>query len=66
MPEQDIKVEQDTKIDEDAKAEQARRKFIEDLYKRDEVAEDEKSMKPHQTYVKDPNAPGGIRRVRYR
>ena len=51
--------------DQDAKAEEAQRKFVEDLYKRDQVAEDETSMKPHQTHVKDPSAPGGVRRVRF-
>ncbi|MBV8139843.1 MAG: hypothetical protein JO121_30040 [Deltaproteobacteria bacterium] len=51
--------------DQDPKAEEARRKFVEDLYKRGEVAEDEASMKPNQTHVKDPNAPGGVRRVRF-
>ena len=51
--------------DTDSKAEQAERKFVEDLYKRDLVAEDEASMKPYQTHVKDPKAPGGVRRIRF-
>jgi hypothetical protein len=51
--------------DRDPKVEEAQRKFVEDLYKRDQVAEDEASMKPHQTHVKDPNAPNGVRRVRF-
>jgi hypothetical protein len=51
--------------DQDSTVEQAQRKFIEDLYERDQVAEDLASMKPHQTHVKDANAPGGVRRVRF-
>ncbi len=51
--------------DQDSKVEQAQRKFIEDLYKRDQIADDLASMKPNQTHVKDPNAPGGVRRVRF-
>jgi hypothetical protein len=59
MPDQEKTVEQNSK------AEQAQRKFVEDLYNRDQVAEDEASMKPHQTHIKDPNVPGGVRRVRF-
>jgi hypothetical protein len=51
--------------DQVPKSEQVQRKFVEDLYKRDQVADDEASMKPHQTHVKDPNAPGGVRRIRF-
>jgi len=46
-------------------AERAQRKFIEDLCKRDQVADDLATMQPHQTHVKDPSAPGGVRRVRF-
>jgi hypothetical protein len=51
--------------EQDLKAEEAQRKFVEDLYKRDQVADDEASLKPYQTHVKDPSAPGGVRRVRF-
>jgi len=57
--------EQDSTADPNAKAEEARLKFVEDLYKRGQVAENEASLQPHQTHVKDPNAPGGVRRVRF-
>jgi hypothetical protein len=51
--------------DQDASVQQAQAKFIDDLYERDQVADDEASLKPHQTHVKDPDAPGGVRRVRF-
>ena len=50
---------------EDQKRREAETRYIKSLYARDEVAENEAELKPHQTHVKDSNAPGGVRRVRF-
>ena len=50
---------------EDEKLREAQEHFVKSLYARDEVAENEAELKPRQTHVKDPDAPGGVRRVRF-
>jgi hypothetical protein len=53
------------RLTDEAKIRAAQESYVKSLYARDEVAEDEAELKPHQTHVKDPNAPGGVRRVRF-
>jgi len=50
---------------DDPKVRAAQEAYVRSLYARDEVAESEAELKPHQTHVKDPKAPGGVRRVRF-